>query len=73
MKWMLTQTPMKLINIRSIQNIFHFGFEVFTLVLVKIQGGYIVTDTSEMLAPPPSSQCVSEIILGFYFWKSAKY
>jgi hypothetical protein len=37
MKWMLTQTPVKLINLRSIQNIFHFGFEVFTLVLVKIQ------------------------------------
>jgi len=37
MKWMLTQTPMKLFNIRSIQNIFHFGFEVFTWVLVKIQ------------------------------------
>ena len=29
--------PVKLINLRSIQNIFHFGFEVFTLVLVKIQ------------------------------------
>jgi len=73
MKWMLTQTQMKLINIRRIQNIFHFGFEVFTLVLVKIQGWYIVTDISEVLAPPPSNLCVSEIISGFYFWKSAKY
>jgi hypothetical protein len=72
MKWMLTQTPMELINIRSVQNIFYFGFEVFTLVVVKIQDWYIVTDISEVLAPP-SNQCVSEIILGFYFWKSAKY
>jgi len=73
MKWTLTQTPMKLINIRSIQNIFHFGCEVFSLVLVKIQDWYIVTDISDVLAPPPSNQCVIEIILGFYFWKSAKY
>jgi len=70
---MLTQTPMKLINIRSIQNIFHFGCEIFTLVLVKIQDWYTVTDISEVLARPSPNQCVCEIILGFYLWKSAKY
>jgi len=32
---------------------------------------YIVTAVSKVLAPP-SDQCVSEIILSFNFWRSAK-
>jgi hypothetical protein len=34
---------------------------------------YIVTDITEVHAPPSSSQCVSDITLGFYSWKIAKY
>ena len=41
--------------------------------VINFGATFVVTDIFEVLAPPPSNQCVSEIILGLYFRESAKY